>query len=129
MNIFVYSNICIIYICYLIMFLMVFFSIYFGYYFILIVLLEVEINSVVWFIVVSNYKGKNIIGYCIWWLVVLRYYLWFFNKFVCDWYVFLLYVCSAGYFLFIWSNGIVYERFRYFNCYVKGKLSYKFLFY
>lgn len=58
-----YSNI--ICILYLIMFLIVFFSIYFGYYFILIVLLEVEINSVVWFIVVSNYKGKNLIGYCI----------------------------------------------------------------
>lgn len=58
-----YSNI--ICILYLIMFLIVFFSIYFGYYFILIFLLEVEINSVVWFIVVSNYKGKNLIGYCI----------------------------------------------------------------
>lgn len=63
MNIFIYSNI--IRILYFIMFLIVFFSIYFGYYFILIVLLEVEINSVVWFIVVSNYKGKNLIGYCI----------------------------------------------------------------
>lgn len=63
MNKFIYSNIIIF--CYLIMFLIVFFSIYFGYYFILIVLLEVEINSVVWFIVVSNYKGKNLIGYCI----------------------------------------------------------------
>lgn len=63
MNIFIYSNI--IRILYLIMFFIVFFSIYFGYYFILIVLLEVEINSVVWFIVVSNYKGKNLIGYCI----------------------------------------------------------------
>lgn len=63
MNIFIYSNI--IRVLYLIMFLIVFFSIYFGYYFILIVLLEVEINSVVWFIVVSNYKGKNLIGYCI----------------------------------------------------------------
>lgn len=51
--------------------------------------------------------------------------LWFLNKFVCDWYVSLLNVCSAGHFLFVWSYGIVHERSRHFNCYAKGKLSHK----
>lgn len=123
MNISIYSNI--IRICYLTMPLIVSFSIYSGHHSILIAPSEVETNPAVWLTAVSNYKGKNSTGHCIWWSAVLQHYLRFLNKFVCDWYVSLLYVCSAGHFLFIWSNGIVHERPRHFNCYAKGKLSHK----